>query len=42
MEATNDRATCFYIHTLAIGPDRHLRLLQPQRVTIAGQTPSDE
>jgi hypothetical protein len=42
MEATNDRATCFYIHTLAIGPDRHLRLLQPQRVTIAGQTPSDD
>jgi hypothetical protein len=37
MEATNDLATCFYIHTLAVGPDRRLGLLQPQKVTIAGQ-----
>jgi hypothetical protein len=37
MEATNDLSTCFYIHTLAVGRDRRLRLLQPQRVTIAGQ-----
>ncbi len=42
MEAKNDRTTCFYIHTLAIGPDRQLRLLQPQRVTISGQPPSDD
>jgi hypothetical protein len=41
MEATDDLATCFYIHTLAVGPDRHLRLLRPQQVTIAGQTLSD-
>jgi hypothetical protein len=36
MEATDDLATCFYIHTLAVGADRRLRLLRPQRVTIAG------
>ena len=37
MEATDDQATCFYIHTLAVGADRRLRLLRPQRVTISGQ-----
>jgi hypothetical protein len=37
MEATDDQATCFYIHTLAVGADRRLRLLQPERVTISGQ-----
>jgi hypothetical protein len=37
MEATDDMATCFYIHTLAVGPDRRLRLLRPQRVTIEGE-----
>jgi 3',5'-cyclic AMP phosphodiesterase CpdA len=42
MEATDDRATCFYIHTLAVGEDRRLRLLQPQRITIAGQPSADE
>jgi hypothetical protein len=42
MEATNDLSTCFYIHTLAVGRDRRLRLLQPQRVTIAGQPSSDD
>jgi hypothetical protein len=36
MEATNDGATYFYVHTLAAGADRRLRLLRPQRVTIAG------
>jgi 3',5'-cyclic AMP phosphodiesterase CpdA len=41
MEATNDLSTCFYIHTLAVGKDRRLRLLRPQRVTIAGQPISD-
>jgi 3',5'-cyclic AMP phosphodiesterase CpdA len=41
MEATNDLSTCFYIHTLAVGRDRRLRLLQPQRVTIPGQPISD-
>jgi hypothetical protein len=42
MEATNDLSTCFYIHTLAVGKDRRLRLLQPQRVTVAGQPSSDD
>ena len=37
MEATNDVATYFYVHTLAVGANRHLKLLQPQMVTIAGQ-----
>src|SRR4249919_2801892 len=40
LEATDDLSTCFYIHTLAVGRDRRLRLLQPQRVTIAGQSSS--
>lgn len=34
MEATDDQATCFYIHTLAIGGDRHLRLLTPERIVL--------
>jgi hypothetical protein len=38
MEATDDMATCFYIHTLAVGPDRRLKLLRPQCVTIEGET----
>jgi hypothetical protein len=37
MEATDDQATCFYIHALAIGADRRLRLLRPQRVSIEGE-----
>jgi hypothetical protein len=39
MEATDDMATCFYIHTLAAGGDRRLRLLRPQRVTVEGEPP---
>ena len=37
MGATDDRDTCFYLHTLAVGPDRRLRLLPPQRLTVPGQ-----
>jgi hypothetical protein len=37
MEATDEEATCFYIHALAIGADRRLRLLRPQRVSIEGE-----
>ncbi len=37
MEATDDVATYFYVHTLAVGRDRRLGLLPPQRITIAGQ-----
>jgi Calcineurin-like phosphoesterase len=39
MEATDDATTCFYIHTLAVGGDRRLRLLRPQRVTVEGEPP---
>jgi hypothetical protein len=42
MGATDDLATYFYIHTLAAEPHGKLRLLNPQRVTIAGETPSSE
>lgn len=37
MDATDDQDTCFYLHTLAVGPDRRLRLLPPRRLTVAGQ-----
>ena len=40
MEATDDMATCFYIHTLAVGADQRLKLLQPQRITVAGEPAS--
>jgi hypothetical protein len=36
MEATNDKPTCFYIHTLAAGSEGRLRLLAPERVEIPG------
>jgi hypothetical protein len=42
MEATDDLDTCFYVHTLAVGPDRHLRLLPPERITIPGRPSSDD
>ena len=37
MNATDDMATHFYIHTLTAGPDGQLGLLPPQRVEIAGE-----
>jgi predicted MPP superfamily phosphohydrolase len=37
MNATDDAATHFYIHTLAAGPNGQLGLLPPQRVEIAGE-----
>jgi hypothetical protein len=37
MEATDDMQTCFYIHTLAVGEDGRLKLLRPQRITVAGE-----
>ena len=39
MEATDDVSTCFYIHTLAVGPDRRLKLLAPERITVEGEPP---
>ena len=37
MNATDDAATYFYVHALAIDADQKLRLLPPQRVTVAGE-----
>jgi hypothetical protein len=42
MEATNDVATCFYIHTLAVGTDARLRLVTPQRIVVEGDGGPDE
>ena len=41
MNATDDAATYFYIHTLAAGPDGKLGLLPPERVEIAGEEESE-
>jgi hypothetical protein len=41
MDATDDQDTGFYLHTLAVGPDRRLRLLPPRRLTVAGQIDTD-
>ncbi|MBK5198457.1 MAG: hypothetical protein JJE37_09290 [Methyloceanibacter sp.] len=37
MEVTDDLDTHFYIHTLAVGADGRLRLLAPERWTVAGE-----
>jgi hypothetical protein len=37
MEATDDMQTCFYIHAFAVGGDGRLKLLRPQRITVAGE-----
>ncbi|MFL6798447.1 MAG: metallophosphoesterase family protein [Xanthobacteraceae bacterium] len=42
MNATDDLASYFYIHTLATGARGRLRLLTPQRVTSAGEVRADE
>ena len=36
MEATDD-TTAFYIHTLGVDEAGHLKLLRPQRITVAGE-----
>jgi hypothetical protein len=41
MDATDDLASYFYIQTLAGAPHGRLRLLSPQRVTIAGRPRAD-
>lgn len=41
MNATDDAATHFYIHTLAAGPEGELGLLPPERVEIAGEKASE-
>jgi hypothetical protein len=42
MDATDDKDTCFYLHTLAAGPEGRLRLLPPRRLTVAGQIDTDQ
>ena len=37
MEATDEMQTYFYVHTFAVGEDGHLKLLRPQRITVAGE-----
>jgi hypothetical protein len=37
MEVTDNLDSYFYIQTLAMGADRRLRLLHPQRITVEGQ-----
>ncbi len=37
MDATDDLASYFYVQTFTIGPRGRLRLLPPERITIAGQ-----
>lgn len=36
MGAADDAVTYFYIHRMVVGPDRKLRLAEPERVEIAG------
>jgi hypothetical protein len=37
MEATDDLDSHYYIQTLAVGADRHLRLLHPQQIIVEGR-----
>jgi 3',5'-cyclic AMP phosphodiesterase CpdA len=41
MEATNDETTRFYIHTLAVGADRTLKLMPPRPIEIVGKAPAE-
>ena len=41
MNATDDAATYFYIHTLTAGPNGELSLLPPERLEIAGEKESE-
>ena len=42
MQATDDRDTYFYVHTLAVGADGKLRLLEPDRVDLPGLQIADK
>src|SRR6202022_3982094 len=42
MDATDDLPSYFYIQTFALAPHGRLRLLAPQRITIAGEARGDE
>jgi hypothetical protein len=41
MEATDDRETYFYVHTIGIGADGRLRLLEPERINVPGRQVGD-
>jgi predicted phosphodiesterase len=42
MEATDDRDTYFYVHTLAADADGKLRLLEPDRIELPGRQAIDD
>ena len=42
MQATDGCDTYFYVHTLAVGPDGKLRLLEPDRIDLPGQQFPDD
>jgi hypothetical protein len=42
MAATDDRDTYFYVHTLAVGTDGKLRLLEPDRIDLRGLQIADD
>ena len=37
MGASDSQETYFYLHTLAIGTDGRLRLLEPEQVSVCGR-----
>jgi hypothetical protein len=41
MEATDDQESCFYVHTLAVGPEGRLSLLQPECIGVGGKPVGD-
>ena len=41
MEADDRLETYFYVHTLAVGTDARLRLLEPERISVRGQQVAD-
>ena len=41
MGAPDDEETYFYVHTFAIGTDKRLRLLEPERVRVRGRKVAD-
>jgi hypothetical protein len=42
MAGTDDRDTYFYVHTLAVGIDGKLRLLEPDRIDLSGRHIADD
>jgi len=41
MEVDDRLETYFYVHTLAVGTDARLRLLEPERISVRGQQVAD-